>query len=108
VDPYIKNADELSTRALGPQEKLDAQIVGGAGGRAQTIGDFIYQDRRLPFTEAGMWGIIRVLPASSCLLKPLDGSACATAAARSAPSAPSPSPNPSPNLVADVTKRQGR
>src|SRR5262249_48673561 len=89
VDPNIHNADEVTTRGLGPQEKLDAEIVGGAGGRTQTAGDYIYQDRRLPFTEAGMWGLIRVLPRSSCTLKTLDGSTCSptSAAVASAPSA---------------------
>jgi manganese oxidase len=71
IDPYIHLADALTTRALGPQEKLDAVIIGGAGGPTHTVGDFIYQDRRLAFTQAGMWGILRVLPPSDTSIKPL-------------------------------------
>src|SRR5262249_52839352 len=106
VDPFIHNADEVTTRGLGPQEKLDAEIVGGAGGRTQTVGDYIYQDRRLPFTEAGMWGLIRVLPTSSCMLKTLDGSACSSSA--SAASALSANPALSATVAILPLSRAGR
>jgi hypothetical protein len=76
VDPFVTHSAELSTRGLGPQEKLDAFIVGGAGGRSRTVGDFVYQDRRLGFTEAGMWGLIRVLSDAAGPIKPLDGLTC--------------------------------
>ncbi|HEX2728780.1 MAG TPA: Ig-like domain repeat protein, partial [Rubrobacteraceae bacterium] len=72
-DPYIHQSDEVSTRALGPLEKIDAVIVGGAGGPTHQVGDYVYQDRRLAFTEAGMWGLIRVLPSSDTSIKPLGG-----------------------------------
>lgn len=71
MDPYIHESDALTTRAIGPQEKFDAVVT--AGGSAHTVGDFVYQDRRLAFTQAGMWGLIRILPASDNSIKPLDG-----------------------------------
>ena len=48
------------------------------GGVSKMPGDYVYQDRRLAFTEGGMWGLIRVLPnsGSGCPIKPLDGSSC--------------------------------
>jgi hypothetical protein len=46
-------------------ESLDVELVGGAG---QFSGDYLYGDARQPFTEAGLWGIFRVLPAGSTTL----------------------------------------
>ena len=55
----------LTARSLTAGETLDAEIVGGAGGPQHFSGDYLYGDTRQPFTEAGMWGIFRVLPAAS-------------------------------------------
>jgi hypothetical protein len=68
-------------------------IIGGAGGQGGLIGDMWYGDLRRPFTEAGMWGLLRVLPEESCAVKRLDGTACGP---RPTP-APAPTPeNPAP------------
>jgi hypothetical protein len=61
-DMYIANASKLQSRAVGPWEKLDAYVAGGAGGQMQQPGDYFYGDLRRPFTQAGMWGLFRVLP----------------------------------------------
>jgi hypothetical protein len=61
-DMYIHNASQWQSRAVGPWEKVDIQISGGAGGAAQSPGDYFYGDMRRAFTQAGMWGIFRVLP----------------------------------------------
>jgi len=61
-DMYITNANQWQSRAVGPWEKIDLLVSGGAGGAAQQPGDFFYGDLKRPFTEAGMWGLFRVLP----------------------------------------------
>jgi hypothetical protein len=62
LDPNIVRADSAETRGVGPWEMLTANISGGAGGTLHQPGDFFYGDMRRVFTEAGMWGLQRVLP----------------------------------------------
>jgi hypothetical protein len=47
---------------------MEVELVGGAGGTIRATGDYFYGDARQPFSEAGMWGIFRVLPAGSAAL----------------------------------------
>jgi hypothetical protein len=54
----------LTARSLTAGETMEVKLVGGAGGPQHYAGDYLYGDNRQPFTEAGMWGILRVLPAS--------------------------------------------
>jgi hypothetical protein len=65
---------------VAPYQGIDAHIIGGAGGRGSQTGDFFYGDNRRPFTEGGMWGVIRVLPRPACAattpIRQLDGAAC--------------------------------
>ena len=63
---------------MAPYQGIDAHIIGGAGGRGAQTGDFFYGDNRRPFTEGGMWGVIRVLPKpascdASSPIRQLDG-----------------------------------
>jgi chitobiase/beta-hexosaminidase-like protein/Big-like domain-containing protein len=76
LDAGITRGNELATRHIGPWGKVDAVISGGAGGRARAPGDYFYGDLRRPFTEAGMWGLQRVLPRGTCPATPQDGLAC--------------------------------
>ena len=48
-------------------------VIGGAGGRNRMVGDLFYGDLRRPFTQAGMWGLVRVLDPADVKadLKPL-------------------------------------
>ena len=62
ADMYIHNSSQFQSRAVGPGEKLDISVTGGAGGVTQEPGDYFYGDLRRPFTEAGMWGLFRVIP----------------------------------------------
>ena len=77
-DPRIPNSEEFEERAVNPWGTVDPRPEGGAGGRGKTVGDFFYGDIRRPFTEAGMWGLFRVLPTtgSTCPIKVLDGLTC--------------------------------
>jgi hypothetical protein len=93
VDPALYDSNDVSTLGFGPWETIDAHVDGGAGGRAHADGDFFYGDMRRAFTEAGMWGLMRVLP----------GVACGSAPAAGAPvplACPPPAPTPAPALDA--------
>jgi hypothetical protein len=61
-DMYIPNSSQWQSRAVGPWEKMDALVSGGAGGPTQQAGDYFYGDLKRPFNQAGMWGLFRVLP----------------------------------------------
>jgi hypothetical protein len=56
----------LQTRALGPWQSFDAWVLSGvdAAGVSQSPrpGDYFMGDIRRPFTQAGMWGLVRVAP----------------------------------------------
>ena len=77
-DPFIPASNTVTTDGIGPWESLTAQIVGGAGGRAASPGDYFYGDARKPFTQVGLWGLQRVLPVptTSCQIRLVDGSTC--------------------------------
>lgn len=55
----------IAARTLTAGQTVDAWLVGGAGSPRRHQGDYLYGDGRQPFQEAGMWGIMRVLPPSS-------------------------------------------
>ena len=74
-DPYIPNSSQWQSRAVGPWEKLDAVISGGAGGPTHQAGDYYYGDLRRAFTQAGMWGLFRVLP-NTCTVGGTIGLVC--------------------------------
>ncbi|MBI2852829.1 MAG: hypothetical protein HYX84_06995 [Chloroflexi bacterium] len=65
------NAMNLSARAFGTLDHIDAVLEGGAGGLLGAPGDYLYGDRRNPFLEAGLWGIMRVTPQSEATVLPL-------------------------------------
>ncbi|MGQ4733140.1 hypothetical protein ACUN3E_36480 [Streptomyces sp. Ju416(a)] len=64
LEPGMKGSQTVSTRTVTAGETIDAQL-GKAGGTAGHTGDYLFADARLPFAEAGMWGIFRVLPAGA-------------------------------------------
>lgn len=49
-----------SSIQLGALEAVTIELDGGAGGRAQLPGDYLYGDHREPYREAGLWGLLRV------------------------------------------------
>jgi hypothetical protein len=53
----------LDSVQVGGLEAITLQPVGGAGGDATLPGDYLYGDHRLPYREAGLWGLLRVYPA---------------------------------------------
>ncbi len=75
-DPEIPRSQSITAQGIGGWETMDAELVGGAGGLARTRGDFFYGDVRRPFTQAGMWGLMRVMSDPACPIRPLDGLTC--------------------------------
>lgn len=57
-----KRSQLLPSRSYTAGETADIELVGGAGGTTRATGDYLYGDFRQDFTEAGMWGIFKVLP----------------------------------------------
>ncbi|MFF0289103.1 hypothetical protein [Streptomyces sp. NPDC005262] len=61
LEPGMRGSQLMSARTITAGETIDAHL-GAAGGRQGYAGDYLFQDARMPFTVAGMWGIFRVLP----------------------------------------------
>ena len=61
TDPHSPNTSLVSAQGFGAWESIDAIPEGGAGGWARMRGDMFVGDLRRPFTQAGMWGLMRVL-----------------------------------------------
>jgi hypothetical protein len=77
-DSFLENSSWTAAQGLGPWESINAWVVGGAGGTQQSAGDYFYGDLRRPFTQIGVWGIQRVLPApaGTCPIRRVDNSPC--------------------------------
>ncbi len=52
-------SEHLEAKGILPAESFDFHLVGGAGGGVPTGADYLFEDRRMPFHEAGLWGIMR-------------------------------------------------
>ena len=83
LDSNVHQSQAVQTRQIAPYVVLDAQIMGGAGGQGTedttvtpAVADFYYGDQRRPFTNAGMWGLIRTLSDPRCPIRALDGRNC--------------------------------
>jgi FtsP/CotA-like multicopper oxidase with cupredoxin domain len=72
LDPHISDSTRVTSRAVGPWETLDAWVT------ADRTGETFYGDLRRPFTEAGMWGLLRVYErdAVGCPVQALDAPPC--------------------------------
>ncbi|HVE63100.1 MAG TPA: hypothetical protein VNB94_04805 [Mycobacteriales bacterium] len=75
AEPGLAGSNQLSAVKLGGAEGVTMSLT--AGGDDAMVGDFRYGNRRLPFTEAGMWGLLRVHPrgAAAPAVRPLPGAA---------------------------------
>ncbi|MDQ3954016.1 MAG: hypothetical protein M3285_00505 [Actinomycetota bacterium] len=71
LEPFLGGSEIISTRTITSGESLDAFLVGGAGGPLASPGDYLYLDHRFPFTRAGLWGLLRVLPPGDGTVRPL-------------------------------------
>ncbi|MFL6193810.1 MAG: copper oxidase [Thermoanaerobaculia bacterium] len=71
-EPYTANSTRISHNGfsfwegahtgVGPSNHFDAYLRFGAGGKFGVIGDYLYRDQVGIGFDAGLWGILRVLP----------------------------------------------
>ena len=60
LEPRMEGSDLLSSSQIGATETLNIELEDGAGGPLGAPGDYLYGDHRLPYREAGLWGLFRV------------------------------------------------
>ena len=68
----MRGADQISVVEFSGSEVLDA-FVSSAGGPYRLPGDYVYSNQRLPYSQSGQWGYLRVLPSGDQRLLPLAG-----------------------------------
>lgn len=61
-EPGQKGSDLQSAIQVGGLESVRIVLADGAGGKYALPGDYLYGDHRLPYREAGLWGLFRVYP----------------------------------------------
>ena len=71
-EPGAPGSAVVATQALGGREVMTAEPLGGAGGEAHLPGDYVYGASRGPYRDAGVWGVLRVLPKHGSGLSPLN------------------------------------
>jgi hypothetical protein len=69
----MEGADMMSSLQFGGSENLDVFLKEGAGGPYHIPGTYVWQNHRMPYTQAGQWGYLRVLPAADRKIQPLNG-----------------------------------
>jgi hypothetical protein len=74
IEPYMPGADQISVVEFSGSETLDVFLRAGAGGPARLVGDYVWSNQRLPYTQSGQWGYFRVLPPGDRRILPLYGS----------------------------------
>jgi hypothetical protein len=74
IEPFMPGADMISVVEFAGSESLDA-FLPSAGGPFRMPGDYVYSNQRLPYSQSGQWGYLRVLPAGDQRLLPLSRAA---------------------------------
>ncbi|KPK17493.1 MAG: hypothetical protein AMK69_25785, partial [Nitrospira bacterium SG8_3] len=77
IEPFLPGADIISTVEFAASEGLDV-FLPGAGGKWSLPGDYTYGNGRLPYSQSGQWGYLRVLPTTDQRILPLSGAAAST------------------------------
>ncbi|TKS61143.1 MAG: hypothetical protein EWM72_00630 [Nitrospira sp.] len=85
IEPYMPGADMISVVEYAGSEILDIFIRGGAGGPYRQVGDFVWSNARLPYTQSGQWGYLRVLPVGDSRIQPLGASSMGAKRANAQP-----------------------
>ena len=75
----------ISVVEYAGSETLDVFLRGGAGGPYRQVGDFVWSNQRLPYTQSGQWGYLRVLPAGDNRIQPLGGASVGSKRAEEKP-----------------------
>jgi hypothetical protein len=74
IEPFMRGADQISVVEFSGSETIDA-FINSAGGPYRLAGDYVWSNQRLPYSQSGQWGYLRVLPADDQRLLPLSGAA---------------------------------
>ncbi|MBD0306419.1 MAG: hypothetical protein ICV76_07700, partial [Nitrospiraceae bacterium] len=72
IEPFMQGADDISVVEFAGSETLDA-FIKSAGGPYRMTGDYVWSNQRLPYSQSGQWGYLRVLPVGDQRLLPLSG-----------------------------------
>jgi len=96
IEPYMPGADMISVVEFAGSEFLDVFIRGGAGGPYRQVGDYVWSNQRLPYSQSGQWGYLRVLPANDTRIKSLGDSSAGAQRADVQPEAPLATPTAGP------------
>ena len=72
IEPFMRGADQISVVEFSGSETLDV-FIPSAGGPYRLASDYVYSNQRLPYSQSGQWGYLRVLPAGDQRLLPLSG-----------------------------------
>ncbi len=97
IEPFLPGADMISTVEFSGSEGLDV-FLPSAGGKWSLAGDYVWSNGRLPYSQSGQWGYLRVLPNTDQRIQPLDGSAM------SSKQAALDEPNGEPRIIPTVAK----
>jgi manganese oxidase len=84
IEPFMRGADHISVVEFSGSETLDA-FIPAAGGPYQLSGDYVWSNQRLPYSQSGQWGYLRVFPVGDQRLLPLNGKTLGVKAASGAP-----------------------
>jgi hypothetical protein len=74
IEPFMPGADQISVVEFGGSETIDVMIP-SAGGNDMLPGDYVWNNQRLPYSQSGQWGYLRVLPKNDQRINPLEGMA---------------------------------
>ena len=75
IEPYMPGADMISVVEYAGSEMLDV-FIPAAGGPYRLAGDFVCSNQRLPYSQSGQWGYLRVLPAGDHAVAAADRRRC--------------------------------
>ena len=70
IEPFMRGADQISVVEFSGSETLDA-FIPAAGGSFRLPGDYVWSNQRLPYSQSGQWGLLKVLPADDQRILPL-------------------------------------
>jgi len=92
IEPYMAGADMISVVEFAGSETLDVFLRQGAGGPYRLTGDYVWSNQRLPYSQSGQWGYLRVLPANDTRIKSLNDSSTGGQSAETQPGTPVATP----------------
>ncbi|WP_447964703.1 hypothetical protein [Nitrospira sp. Ecomares 2.1] len=71
IEPFMPGADEISVVEFAGSETIDV-FIPSAGGRDMLPADYVWNNQRLPYSQSGQWGYLRVLPKNDQRILPLE------------------------------------